>query len=347
MTDDEFKALGQDILDAIEFLKVRGYTVTAICELLEDAVTLTKRWKSITTHFQEADNSTVNVDMFKDAFSKLKNRVVATLLYDNKMVQILSPIDDTFNKLFNHYQSNLLTDIKECDFSDLTNMQEGLQFSFKIDDRYQAFGTKTIVEDKVKEHIESEVSQDIQDEYSVIYGIKTIQIPAIMIVVFDTIDKQIIVGMDLANIIHPSKVSAELSKLSVEVKRSTQELNFSQSPVNLFDKIKAFHDDSKVGKAFDMSFKTMNDGMVHHIHANSAHPDARTNNYHKKGKEGINNTLVFFRIHMNYKTIRNTDYSIDLKSYASMTTKKDPVLYSAIISSKNAQDFSEALSRLK
>lgn len=347
MTKDEFKILGQSILDAIEFLKVRGYTVTAICELLDDVVKLPRRWKSITTHFNDAENSSINIDIFSDVFNKLEDRIVATLLYDNKMVQILSPVDDTFNKLFKHYQSNFLTDIKDCEFSDVINLQGGLQIAFKIDDRYQGFGTKVIVEDKIKEHIESEVSQEIQDEYPVIYGIKTIKIPAIMTVIFDKIQKQIIVGMDLANIIHPSKVNAELSKLKIEIKKSVKGLNFSQNPVNLFDKIKTFHNDYQVGKAFDMSFKTMNDGMVHHIHANSAHPDARTNDYHKKGKAGINNTLVFFRIHMNYKTTRNTDYSIDLKSYASMTTKKDPVLYSAIISAKNAQDFSEALTRLK
>ncbi|WP_296202235.1 hypothetical protein [Psychrobacter sp. UBA3962] len=347
MKDSEFRALGQDILDAIEFLKARGWSVSSVCELLKDIEKLPRRWKSIDNRFQNSENTNINIDLFNDIKTKLKDAIVSSLLYDNKMVQILKPIDDTFDRLLKHFDSNIKSDVSEIELSDLVSTEDGLSVKFKIDDRYQAYGLKTIIEDKIKEHLEEEVNQDIQREYSVIYGIKDIKIPAMMLVVFDTVDKTIIACMDLARIVHINKVDAKLSEFKVSIKSSLKGVRFNSTPVNLFPKIKEFHDNFSTGTAFNMSFKTINDGMIHHIHSNNQHPDARSNKYHKDGAKGVNHTLAYFRIHMGYKTSKKTTYAIDLKSIASMTTQKDPVLYSAIINALNAEDFSEALSRLK
>lgn len=347
MEDIEFKALGQDILDAIDFLKARGWSVTKISDLLEYIEKLPKRWRSIDARFETAENSKVNVDLFKDVKEKLKDTVISILLYDNKMVQILSPVDGTYEKLFQYYSAKTQSEVKDFSLSRLIDIEEDVDFKFKIDNRFQAFGIKTIVEDSIKEDLEEDVSQDIQDEYTVIYGIKNIKIPAMMLIIFDNLDKKIIVAMDLAKIIHPSKVDAKLSEFKVSIKSSVKAPNFSKNPVNLFPKIKEFNDDLSIGRAFDMSFKTTNDGMIHHIHANTQHPDARLNDYHNKGALGINYNMAFFRIHMSYETLHKTKYAIDLKSIASMTTQKNPVLYSAILNTTNAKDFSEALSRLR
>ena len=150
--------------------------------------------------------------------------------------------------------------------------------------------------------------------------------------------------MDLSGIIKSSNLNVEMSRFSIDLKKSVQGASFPSNSRNLFGKIKDFYDE-KGCVANDLSLKTA-DGVIYHVHANAKYPDARESTYHKTGVKGVNGLINLFRIFMTFNTTRKTQYKIDLKSNAAMATKKVPVLYEAMIKANNAADFSDAINKI-
>ena len=203
---------------------------------------------------------------------------------------------------------------------------------------------KTIVNDFVKIDIEDRVDKELQQEFSNIIGLKKVAFPALYSYIFDTENKSIILSVDLANIVRSTLINTEMSRFSINLKKSISGITFASNPRNIFDKIDIFYKD-KEGFANKLSLKTP-DGVIYHAYANAQYPDARLSQYHVSGALSVKGKVSIYRIQKGFDTKKNTQYFIDLKSIAAMTTKPNPVLYEATVMANNAADFVGALGKL-
>ena len=289
--------------------------------------------------------STTNISLIKDVHRELSAKVISLLLYNNKLIKIIDINEQDFDELLKYYKSTFKKKFDDYDISELiSKTDEPLSCKFSFDATKEAFMVKTIVNDLIKIDIDDRVGRELQQEFSNIVGLKKVALPALYSYIFDTKNKSIILSVDLANIVRSRLVGLEMNHFSISLKKSISGVTFPSNSRNIFDKIDLFYKDKK-GFAKNLSLKTP-DGVIYHAHANAQYPDARVSKYHVNGALSVKGKESIYRIQKGFDTSRDTQYLIDLKSIAAMTTKPDPFLYEATVMASNAKDFVEALGKL-
>ncbi|WP_201575333.1 hypothetical protein [Psychrobacter immobilis] len=345
MTEVEFINVKSETTATIVFLQNRGFTISEIRELVSAYSDLPKQWIGIFSFIEVMEYSEINSSLIENIHRKLSTVVRNNLLYSNKLIKIIDISKDDFDVLLKHYQhSYKAKKPSEYSISELTKEEYEIGFSFDLDQDRVGFFDKKIVNDYVRIDIEDRVDESLRAEFSNIIGLRKVAFPGLYACIFDKKNKCLIVSVDLANIIKSKVLNVEMSKFSIEIKKRVTGLTFPSTSRNLFDKIKIFYD-TKEGFAKDFSLKSP-DGVIYHAHANEQHPDARTSKYHINGEIGVKGNVSLYRIKKEFHTKRSSQYLIDLKSIAAMTTKPNPFLYEATIMSDSAADFVEAIDKI-
>ena len=345
MKVQEYLVLRIEVIEMVQFLQDRGIKVGEVREYVSAYVDLPTQWLKIFSFFTDLVESTINMSLLEDVHRELSTKVVSLLLYNNKLIKIIDINEQDFDELLKYYKSTFKNDFDDYGISELiSKTDEPLNCKFNFDATKEAFIVKTIVNDLVKIDIDDRVGRELQQEFSNIIGLKEVAFPALYSYIFDTKNKSIILSVDLANIVKSRLVGLEMNHFSIRLKKSISGVTFPSKSRNIFNKIDLFYKDSK-GFAKNLSLKTP-DGVIYHAQANAQYPDARVSQYHVNGALSVKGNVSIYRIQKGFDTSRNTQYLIDLKSIAAMTTKPDPVLYEATVMASNAKDFVEALGKL-
>lgn len=345
MKTQNYSTLLNEIVEMIEFLQNRGLKVGEIREFLSSYVELPNQWLRISNFFKNLESSTINDDLVTDVHRELSNKINGLLLYNNKLVKIIDLEKQDFKALLSHYRSNFTKEFTDYSINDLiSKTDESLSCKLDFDENNEAFITKKIVNDYVRVDIEDRVDEALQIEFSNIIGFKKVDFPALYAYIFDKKNQTIILSVDLADIVKSRLVNMEMNSFSIELKKSIKGITFPPYSKNIFDKIDMFYKNIE-GFAKQLSLKTP-DGVIYHAYANKQYPDARISQYHVSGALSVKGKVSLYSIQKGFDTKRNTQYFIDLKSIAAMTTKPDPVLYEATIMANNAADFVDAVGKL-
>ncbi len=345
MTEQKFLVLKDEFKAMIDFLRNRGLKIGEIVDDLQKEIKLPKRWSSVSKLIDDLKFSKINADTILNAHKHLASNIENILLYNNKLVKVLDVNEDTFEKLLTYFQQSTDETLAAYSVGQLINDTDiDISFQKELGEKKLAFYFKYVVTDYARVDIEDRVSKDLREEFSNIIGLKKVSFPALNSYTFDLENRVIIVSVDLAGIVKSSNLNVEMSKFSIRLKKTVEGTTFSDHSRNLFPKIKIFYDENE-GVANDLSLKTA-DGVIHHVHANQRHPDARKSVYHETGVKGVNGLINVFRILMAFDTKRVTQYKIDLKSNAAMATKQTPELYEAVIVASNTADFTSAIKKL-
>lgn len=346
MNENSYSALKTDITAMIDFLQDRGIKVGEIRDYLSSHVKLPTQWDRIFSYIDSLEYSTVNKDIIRNMHRELSNKIKNLLLYSNKLIKVIKLTKEDFSILLKHYQSRINDKLNDYSIIDLISKDDSNEVEFQLDlssDKI-AFVTKKIVNDFVKVDIENRVDASLKEEFSNIVGFKEATLPALYAYIFDKTSHTIILSVDLAEIIKSRLVNMQMSNFSIDLKKAVPNLNFPASSKNLFHIIDKFYK-NKEGFAKHLSLKTP-DGVIYHAQANKQYPDARKSQYHVNGALSVNGKVSVYRIQKSFDTQRKTQYSIDLRSIAAMTTKPQPVLYEATLIAKNAEDFLEAIGKI-
>lgn len=345
MKAQSYSELRIEVVEMVQFLQDRGIKVGQVREYVSAYVDLPNQWVKIFIYFNDLKKSTTNESLMQDVHRELSAKVLSLLLYNNKLIKIIDINEQDFDKLLKYYRRAFKKNFEDCKISELiSKTDKPLSCFLSLDDTKEAFMVKAIVNDLVKIDIDERVDKDLQQEFINIIGLKQVAFPALYSYIFDTKNKSIILSIDLANIVKSRLVNLEMNRFSINLKKSVSGMTFPPNSRNIFDKIDLFYKNQE-GFAKHLSLKTP-DGVIYHAYANTQYPDARLSKYHVNGASSVKGKVSIYRIQKGFDTKRNTQYLIDLKSIAAMTTKPDPALYEATVMANNAKDFVEALGKL-
>lgn len=346
MTEQDFQQYKDDVILMIEHLLQLDIKIGVIRDLLKKQLPeLPRPTKKIKDNILELTKNNINENIIKDVYHVLKDKIKNILLFSNKIVQKYHFYDEgNFNAILRHYQTTVSDNLNTLTIKDFITDKSPVNFEYtSINKSFKFFYKKSLVSDKKRVELDkSNIKDSVQYEYESFFAEKTIEYKAFNSVCFDLANKNIFIIHDLANIVHSTVLNKEVSVYTAECKNSTYVKFVGNS--NFYPKLQEFYVD-KDGSANNISFKTP-DGVVHHAHANATYPDARESLYHQEGEKAVQGKLSIFRILKKFDSVRKTEYTIDLKSMAQMTTSADQKLFQAIINAENEADFIEALGRL-
>lgn len=346
MTEQDFQQYKDDVILMIEHLLQLDIKIGVIRDLLKKQLPeLPRPTKKIKDNILELTKSNINENIIKDVYHILKDKIKNILLFSNKIVQKYHfDNENDFNAILKYYQNIFYDNLNTLTVEDFATTKLPVNFEYtSINKSFKFFYEKSLVSDRKRVELDkSNIKDSIQSEYESFFAEKIIEYKAFNFICFDLANKNIFIVHDLANIVHSVVLNKEFSVYISKCKKDIG-VEFVKNS-NFYPKLQEFYDD-KDGSANDISFKTP-DGIVHHAHANVTYPDARQSLYHQEGEKAVQGKLSIFRILKKFNSVRKTNYTIDLKSVADMTTNPSPTLFQAVIHAENEADFLEALSRL-
>ena len=154
MTSVEFEVVKNEIVTMIDTLHLRGVKVTPIYDLLSQVDTLPKMktWEALYKFFDEKQYSAIEAELVNQIHSLLKDKTIAHLLFDNKLIKILEVSENTFDSLIQFFQSKITKSITDFNIHQLIVAKafKHVKFRYDISNQLESYISKSIVEDDLK-----------------------------------------------------------------------------------------------------------------------------------------------------------------------------------------------------